>query len=954
MKRISKIIVFVVIATIFPNAMRAQQKKIPRIDKMNDQPSIINIRDWKKVTQDYDNLVFNTELTGEYLPFCTIIPEDKSINYPNRSSIGLSSYVGQNSATISESINIIPAIVGATLVGIDKENQKGINWISMIKEFFNKKNEQNVYLNTSQGGTGGDWWYEIMPNIFFYQLYTLYPDADEEFESQFISVANRQLEVVQLLGGKTNPWQAPNMAYRAFNLLTGKPLAEGVKESESAGSIAWILYQAWLKTGEIKYRYGAEQALDFLNNYTSHPSYELQLPYGIQTAARFNAEVGTDFNISKMMDWAFDATGNARGWGCTVGKWGNYEVSGLIGEARDDGNDYAFVMNGFQQAAALMPVAKYDKGYSYALAKWLLHLANSSRLFYTSYMKDENLEPESRKWSKLLDPNHCIPYEAMKQNWNGISPYAYGDAIAGKWAPTNLSFYSGSSVGYLAALIERTNVEEILQIDLNATDFNGENTYPRYLYYNPTNKTTEVIIDNISGNVDIYDVISETWIASGVSETTTISIAAKDVRQIVLVPAGSSTEVKGNILKIKDGGIIDYHHTNSYRLFPRIQAFSADKSKINFKEHVKFTCLASNISGSEVYSWYLNGKQIENTDSQLEWTAPEQEGDYTVECVLNDGNQTVRSHKVIIKVINPKLLLPMVYYPFNGDTNNAAYNANHAIKEGTTFVNDAQKQSNSAIHIGSQEQYIYTTADASLNTPVMTVSFWLKPEEAPEREQYIISHGSWEERFKMSISPESHALRFTVKTSEGIADVEDPNPLTTGEYVHYTGVFTGSEVQLYRNGELTKSTQLGGTMGYTGRNLIFGREYQTDNKLYFLGDIDEVRLYSEPLDTSVIKQLPTLWEPTLPTSIPEYGYHVEGRIKAWPNPAKSGDNINIQISENEFKEAKIELYDSLGRRIKTLCTSESYMTLSLPNSSGMYILCVQTENWNAKTKIMVN
>ena len=53
----------------------------------------------------------------------------------------------------------------------------------------------------------------------------LYPDADEEFESQFISVANRQLEVVQLLGGKTNPWKAPNMAYRAFNLLTGKPVS---------------------------------------------------------------------------------------------------------------------------------------------------------------------------------------------------------------------------------------------------------------------------------------------------------------------------------------------------------------------------------------------------------------------------------------------------------------------------------------------------------------------------------------------------------------------------------------------------------------------------------------------------------------------------------------------------------------------------------------------------------
>jgi hypothetical protein len=38
-------------------------------------------------------------------------------------------------------------------------------------------------------------------------------------------------------------------------------------------------------------------------------------------------------------------------------------------------------MNGFQQAAALAPLPKYDKRYARAIAKWILNLANASRLF---------------------------------------------------------------------------------------------------------------------------------------------------------------------------------------------------------------------------------------------------------------------------------------------------------------------------------------------------------------------------------------------------------------------------------------------------------------------------------------------------------------------------------------------------------------------------------------------
>ena len=110
------------------------------------------------------------------------------------------------------------------------------------------------------------------------------------------------------------------MNYRAYNLLTGTPNTSSVPEPESAGSIAWLLYQAYAATGNEKYRTGAEMALDFLQNWTSNPSYEIQLPYGIYTAARMNAVEGTNYDLEKMLNWTFSSGKNTlRGWGTIVG-----------------------------------------------------------------------------------------------------------------------------------------------------------------------------------------------------------------------------------------------------------------------------------------------------------------------------------------------------------------------------------------------------------------------------------------------------------------------------------------------------------------------------------------------------------------------------------------------------------------------------------------------------------
>jgi CBS-domain-containing membrane protein len=52
---------------------------------------------------------------------------ETSVNYPNHSSFGLHTAVGTIDPNSGEAINLIPAVVDAALVGIDKSDQYGQN-----------------------------------------------------------------------------------------------------------------------------------------------------------------------------------------------------------------------------------------------------------------------------------------------------------------------------------------------------------------------------------------------------------------------------------------------------------------------------------------------------------------------------------------------------------------------------------------------------------------------------------------------------------------------------------------------------------------------------------------------------------------------------------------------------------------------------------------------------------
>ncbi|MHA2295526.1 MAG: hypothetical protein ACXAEU_21495 [Candidatus Hodarchaeales archaeon] len=170
----------------------------------------------------------------------------------------------------------------------------------MCENWFNRDNGQNLYLNNRHAGTGGSFWYELLPNVLFYQLSFYYPDTGD-FQNELRVVADKWYDACVVMGGNKDPWTVPDFYYTAFNFDTMIPVYNGKwREPDAAAAIAWIEYMAWLKWSNLKYLNAAECCLQYLNEISFNPLYEILLPYGAYTAARMNAELGRNYDLNDL------------------------------------------------------------------------------------------------------------------------------------------------------------------------------------------------------------------------------------------------------------------------------------------------------------------------------------------------------------------------------------------------------------------------------------------------------------------------------------------------------------------------------------------------------------------------------------------------------------------------------------------------------------------------------
>jgi len=1018
--------------------LQAQQVAIPRVEQMPNFPQPYEMRNWHKLAIQYDSLVFKLDASGQYLPLSTIVSNTN--NYPGHPTFGIQSYVGTNSPPGMEAINVIPAVISATLNGIDKSTHYGYNWPLFCEEYFNRRPAENVYLNGTNTSSGHDWWYETMPNIFFYQLNELYPHTGD-FDHQFITIATRWLEAVKAMGGYNAPWQMPYMNYRAFSLSTMTPLTSGVKQPEAAGAIAWILYNAYTENGQEKYRIGAEWCLEFLSNWNDNPSYEIQLPYGVYTAARMNATLGTQYDIEKMLNWCFDV-GDLRDWGVIVGSWGGKDVSGLIGEARDGFPDYAFNMNGFEHAGALVPMVRYDDRFARAIGKWVLNLANASRLYYSAFLPDNMQDNED--WTTTYDTGSVIAYEALREQ--AVGPYGTGDAMNGGWAQTNLGLYGSSHAGILGAIINITNVDGILELDLLSTDFYGTESYPSYLYYNPFNESKSVTVEVPGGNIDVYDAIANQVIAYNISGTVTLEIPADQVIMTVLLPAGSEITYFLNKASVNDI-IIDYNTGENVSNYPpRIKSLAAKDSTVLVNNSLTIYCTAEDYENSNLnYLWFVNGNSVDGTDTLVwqvppdtglnqiscivedsygltdeaslsiravqiinyppeiisihanpriininanselvcsaydtngdlltyEWSAqageilgsdstviynaPATQGNYYIYCLVTDTEYASDKDSLLVLVKDPAMGQTgdlIAWYTFSGSAQDSSGYNNHGFPTNVIYADDMNGNPESAMNF-----YNITSSMTVNNTDVLnfrdglSISFWMEVAEFYDRESYPISHGNWQNRWKLSIGEQ--LLRLTINGTDGIIDLDTETSLEDHVWYHIVAIYNGTECQILLNTELDAVKDYTGQINTTSYDLVFGQSLPSQSGYNFKGIIDNLRIYNYGISYDQVKDI---YEQELTFITNHHSPEVE--LEIYPNPCSGTARLKYQIRDKCL--TTLDIYQMSGMKIQRLLNEERVpgtYELKIDVSdleSGIYFIKLMAGNRSTVKKLIVN
>ena len=532
----------------FGNAVN--QQSINRVKSMPRIPDTYKMLDWRQKALDYDAYVFDWNAVDDARPLIWL---DES--RPAQIGFGLKTTVGdvrQGKAHQSshEAINTMAAVLSGGLMGIDKTSQDGYNYVQMLQKYFASGIQWNIMVNGTSG-YAKDWWYNVLPNVLYWGVCDVFPGVEGQEEIQR-SIADQFARADEAMG--------ENYSWSWFNYYAMKGETGGVpRQEDAAAGHAYVLLNAYRHFGDENYLVRAKNAVAAIDRLTESRFYEILLPFGAYVAAVLNATEGTEYDVRKIIDWTFEGnkSNGRRGWGVICEKWGDYDVYGLQGSITDGGG-YAFQMNSYEMAWPLVPMVKYAPEFAAMVGKWMLNNASASRLFFPYEIADAN-----QACADIKDiTGNVIGYEGLRKTdrygkINAI-PVAEGDGPS--WTSENpdctmFSLYSTSPIGIFGSIISTTDVEGIISLDCNATDFYADRTFPCHLIYNPYLEEKTVTY-TCGGKCDLFDTVSDNYLLKGVSGGVEITIGPAQAVLVYELPAGTELfSVDGNT-GTKDGHII--------------------------------------------------------------------------------------------------------------------------------------------------------------------------------------------------------------------------------------------------------------------------------------------------------------------------------------------------------------------------------------------------------------
>ena len=207
-------------------------------------------------------------------------------------------------------------------------------------------------------------------------------------------------------------------------------------------------------------------------------------------------------------------------------------------------------------------------------------------------------------------------------------------------------------------------------------------------------------------------------------------------------------------------------------------------------------------------------------------------------------------------------------FPFAGDAHDATQFENNGLPGGAQLVTDRFGFGSNAYAFSGADS-IYVDNSIQYNSPLASISFWVKVGELPAQgEVYLLSHGGWQERWKISL-PSHGKTVFTTNYENGISDMDagDGNELQVGVWTHVVMVHDGAKDKIFMDGAMVAQKDVSGTLNSTTFPLGMGYN-PVDGGSYFNGSLDDVQLYNVALTDQEVADLYTAQStPPTPTDV---------------------------------------------------------------------------------------
>ncbi|HSW67736.1 MAG TPA: LamG-like jellyroll fold domain-containing protein, partial [Bacteroidales bacterium] len=329
-------------------------------------------------------------------------------------------------------------------------------------------------------------------------------------------------------------------------------------------------------------------------------------------------------------------------------------------------------------------------------------------------------------------------------------------------------------------------------------------------------------------------------------------------------------------------------------------------------------------------------------------------GNYYVFCTVTDtdGLFSTDSLEIMVREFSQAPGGSLIArYRLDGNARDAGVNQLDGITGGgITWGFDASgKPGGAACLEGSSAHILLPHSPLFNSTQAMSLTFVMKINSFYDREQYVVSHGSWQNRFKVSLSTKK--IRFTVNTTNGVFDLDSEIIPETGQWYHVAVVFDGQDAELWINGYLDNFTMHSGSIRQTTIQPVIGLHLPANNEYRFSGCIFNVSFYDYALSPKEIMQ-------DMESGTPDVNNNQRpSDLLVFPNPLK-GEKLFFKtdwINGSDMTFTIVNIYGEVVQkgRPQQIGDGQYYISIDKYLSNGVYVLCLRDQNFQKKGVFML-